>query len=136
MIIHTFHQKSSLYFTTLHCTPQFSLPSTFSRFVTTQWPERLNRSYPMALQTNQPTHLTYLLHIPPTPRLPQVHHFHFHKHFQQWKNEFVFILLPLSMALLIFRVCRKVSMWVTNLLCDLRFWIKCGKLSPLDGSTI
>ena len=31
---------------------------------------------------------------------------------------------------------RKVNKWVTNPSCDLRFWIKCGKLSLRDGSTI
>jgi hypothetical protein len=33
-------------------------------------------------------------------------------------------------------VRKKVNKWVTNPSCDLRFLIKCGELSPLDGSTI
>jgi len=35
VIIHTFHPRSSLHFTSVHFTPHFSLPRTFGRFVTT-----------------------------------------------------------------------------------------------------
>jgi len=34
------------------------------------------------------------------------------------------------------KIHKKVNKWVTNPSCDLCFWIKCRKLSSLDGSTI
>jgi hypothetical protein len=53
-----------------------------------------------------------------------------------WSNDLCTFVFLQKLIMLRYNLRKKVNKWVTNSSCDLRFWIKCGKLSPLDGSTI